>query len=123
MRAYPALINSARDIDADVPSPGQFDHVITVVPQDTGLVWLDTTTEVGPFAYLVTSLRDKHALVIPDDKASTLMMSPVNPPFPALQTFHMEAKLNDNGTLEGKAEHTVRGDREVLLRAAFRAVP
>jgi hypothetical protein len=34
----------------------------------------------------------------------------------------MEAKLNDNGTLEGKVEHTVRGDREVLLRAAFRVV-
>jgi tetratricopeptide (TPR) repeat protein len=122
IRAYPALISSARDIDADVPSPGQFDHVITIVPQGTGLVWLDTTTEVGPFAYLVPPLRDKHALVIPDDKASTLMTSPADPPFQAVQTFRMEAKLNDNGTLEGKAEHTVRGDREVLLRAAFRAV-
>jgi tetratricopeptide (TPR) repeat protein len=122
IRAYPALISSTRDIDADVPSPGQFDHVITVVPQGTGLVWLDTTTEVGPFAYLVPTLRDKHALVIPDDKASTLMTSPADPPFQAVQAFRMEAKLNDNGTLEGKAEHTFRGDREVLLRAAFRVV-
>jgi tetratricopeptide (TPR) repeat protein len=122
IRAYPALISSARDIDADVPSPGQFDHVITVVPQGTGLVWLDTTAEVGPFAYLVPTLRDKHALVIPDDKASTLMTSPADPPFQAVQAFRMEAKLNDNGTLEGKAEHTFRGDREVLLRVAFRVV-
>jgi tetratricopeptide (TPR) repeat protein len=122
IKAFPALISSARDIDTDVPSPGQFDHVITVIPQGTGLVWLDTTTEVGPFAYLVPPLRDKHALVIPDDKASTLMSSPADPPFQTLQAFRMEAKLNDNGTLEGKAEHTVRGDREVLLRAAFRAV-
>jgi Domain of Unknown Function with PDB structure (DUF3857)/Transglutaminase-like superfamily len=30
-KAYPALISSAREIDADVPSPGQFDHVITAV--------------------------------------------------------------------------------------------
>ena len=58
IKAFPALISSARDIDADVPSPGQFDHVITVVPQGPGLVWLDTTTEVGPFAYLVPPLRD-----------------------------------------------------------------
>src|SRR5882762_4844863 len=122
IRAYPALISSTRDIDADVPSPGQFDHVVTVVPQGTGLVWLDTTTEVGPFAYLVPTLRDKHGLVIPDDKASTLMTSPADPPFQAVQAFRMEAKLNDNGTLEGKAEHTFRGDREVLLRAAFRVV-
>jgi tetratricopeptide (TPR) repeat protein/transglutaminase-like putative cysteine protease len=122
MKAYPALISSARDIDAEVPSPGQFDHVITAVPQASGLVWLDTTAEVGPFAYLVPALRDKRALVIPSDKPSELMTSPADPPFPALQAFRMEAKLNDNGTLEGKAEHTVRGDREVLLRAAFRAV-
>src|SRR5204863_9985828 len=32
LRAYPALMNSGRKIDADVPSPGQFDHVITAVP-------------------------------------------------------------------------------------------
>jgi tetratricopeptide (TPR) repeat protein len=122
IRAYPALISSARDIDAEVPSPGQFDHVITVVPQGNGVVWLDTTAGVGPFAYLVPPLRDKRALVIPDDKPSELMTSPTDPPFPALQLFHIEAKLNDNGTLEGKVEHTVRGDREVLLRATFRAV-
>jgi tetratricopeptide (TPR) repeat protein/transglutaminase-like putative cysteine protease len=122
IRAYPALISSTRDIDAEVPSPGQFDHVITAVQQGNGFVWLDSTVEVGPFGYLVPPLRDKRALVIPDDKPSELMTSPADLPFPALQTFHMEAKLNDNGTLEGKAEHTVRGDREVLLRAAFRAV-
>jgi len=122
IRAYPALISSERDIDADVPSPVQFNHVITVVPQGAGLVWLDTTTEVGPFGYLVPTLRDKHALLIPDDKPTTLAVSPAEPPFQALQTFRMEAKLNEDGTLEGKAEHTVRGDREVLLRAAFRSV-
>ncbi len=122
IRAYPAHISSVRDIDAEVPSPGQFDHVITAVQQGNGLVWLDTTAEVGPFAYLVPPLRDKRALVIPDDKPSELLTSPADPPFQALQAFRMEAKLNDNGTLEGKVEHTVRGDREVLLRAAFRVV-
>jgi tetratricopeptide (TPR) repeat protein len=121
--AFPALISSAHDVDAEVPSPGQFDHVITVIPRSTGLLWLDTTAEVGPFSYLISQLRDKRALVIPDDKPSELLTSPADPPFQALQTFHMDAKLSDTGLLEGKAEQTVRGDREVLLRAAFRAVP
>jgi tetratricopeptide (TPR) repeat protein len=122
IRAFPALMSSARDIDVEVPSPGQFDHVITVVPQGTGLVWLDTTTEVGPFAYLVPQLRYKRALVIPDGKPSELMTTPADPPFQELQAFDIEAKLSDTGVLEGKAEQTVRGDREVLLRTAFRAV-
>jgi transglutaminase-like putative cysteine protease len=51
--AYPALISSFRELDPDVPSPAQFNHVITVVPQGNGFVWLDTITEVAPFGYLV----------------------------------------------------------------------
>lgn len=123
IRAFPALISSVHDVEVDLPSPAQFNHVITVVPQGAGLVWLDTTTEIGPFAYLIPQLRDKRALVIPDDKSPELMISPTDPPFPSLQIFHIEARLSDNGELAGKAEQTLRGDSEVLLRSAFRTVP
>ncbi len=33
--AYPALISSSHEIDSDVPSPAQFDHVITAVRRGT----------------------------------------------------------------------------------------
>jgi hypothetical protein len=52
IKAYPALISSAHEIDPDVPSPAQFDHVISVVPHGNDFLWLDTTPEVSPFAYL-----------------------------------------------------------------------
>ena len=123
IKAYPALISASRELDADVPSPGQFNHVITVIPQATGLLWLDTTTEVAPLALLVSPLRDKHALVIPDDKAAALVATPVDDPFPTLQKFEMQAKLSDAGVLNGKAENTDRGDTELLFRAAFRMLP
>jgi tetratricopeptide (TPR) repeat protein len=123
IKAYPALIGMAHEIDADVPSPGQFDHVITVIPQAAGLLWLDTTSEVAPFALLVPPLRDKHALVIADDKAPGLVVTPADDPFPTLQKFEMQATLSDAGVLDGKAENTDRGDTEMLFRAAFRIVP
>jgi tetratricopeptide (TPR) repeat protein len=123
IKAYPALISTEHEIDSDVPSPGQFNHVITVVPQATGFLWLDTTTEVAPFALLISPLRDKHALVIADDKPPALVATPANDPFPTLQKFEMQAKLSDAGVLDGKAENTVRGDAELLFRAAFRIVP
>jgi hypothetical protein len=124
IKAYPALISSSHEIDQDVPSPEQFDHVISMVPQSNGSLWLDTTPEVAPFAYLLTPLRGKYALVIPEDKPPTLMTTPADPPSKASQTFKIEAKLNDTGTLEGKIERTVQGDDlEVLLRSAFRRVP
>jgi hypothetical protein len=124
IKAYPALISASHEIDLDVPSPGQFDHVIGIVPQANGAVWLDTTAEVAPYAYLLSPLRGKHALVIPEDKPPALTLTPADPPSKASESFKIEAKLSDTGTLEGKVERTVQGDdSEVLLRLAFRRVP
>jgi Transglutaminase-like superfamily len=110
--AYPALIPTSAEVDADVPSPGQFDHVITVVPREGGLVWLDSTAEVGPYQYLLSPLRDKHALVIWKDKPAALMITPVDPPDPMVENFDMEAQLSDTGTMEGKVKFSARGDME-----------
>ena len=124
LKAYPALISSGHEIDGDVPSPAQFDHVISAVPQGGYFVWLDTTREVAPFAYLSNALRDKQALVMPEDKAPTLIMTPADPPLKPLVTFRIDAKLNDTGTLQGKVDRTVQGDdNEVAFRIAFRRVP
>ncbi len=123
IKAYPALISTAYEIDTDVPSPGQFDHVITAIPHGTGFLWLDTTAEIAPFAFLMAPLRDKHAFIIPDDQPAAMAATPADDPFPTLQKFDMRATLSDSGTLEGKAENLTRGDTELLLRAAFRTVP
>lgn len=121
--AYPALINTSQEVVEEVPSPGQFDHVITLVPRPGGPVWLDTTAEVGPYQYLIGPLRDKHALVMWRDKPATLVSTPADLPYETTQTFNLNAKLNDAGVLEGNAEFSARGDVEYLLRAGFRAVP
>ena len=121
--AYPALISTSREVDGDVPSPAQFDHVITVVPREGGLVWLDTTAEVGPYQYLISPLRDKHSLAIWKDKPAALVNIPADLPYETNQTFNMDAKLNDTGTLEGQAELWSRGDAEYLFRMGFRVVP
>jgi tetratricopeptide (TPR) repeat protein len=121
--AYPVLISSSRAVDVDVPSPGQFDHVITVVPTAGGMVWLDTTTEVGPYRFLLSSLRDKQALAVWKDKPPALINTPVDLPYQDTQQFNIEAKLSEAGTLEGMAEYSARGDLECYLRAAFRSVP
>jgi tetratricopeptide (TPR) repeat protein len=122
--AYPALIGSYHELEPDVPSPAQFDHVITVVPQGNGFVWLDTTTEVAPFGYLVGVLRDKPALVMASGKPSSLILTASDPPTKANETFKIIAKLKDDGTLEGKIDRSASGDDvEIMLRSAFRSWP
>jgi tetratricopeptide (TPR) repeat protein/transglutaminase-like putative cysteine protease len=122
IKAYPALIGTTHDLDLDVPSPQQFDHVITAVPQGKGLLWLDSTAEVAPFGYLIGWLRGKNALVLPSGEAARFAMTPEGSTTKAVHKFSMDAQLEDSGLLKGKIEQSVQGDDvEILLRRAFRA--
>jgi hypothetical protein len=80
VKSYPALISTG-EIDPEVPSPGQFNHVITALPQEKGFLFLDTTPEVGPFGYLAAEIRDKKVLVIPTDGQALMTQTPADPPF------------------------------------------
>src|ERR1019366_9135261 len=78
MHASSVLINSSRKLDPDVPSPSQFDHVITMLPMGKEEVWMDTTSEVAPFRLLAYSLRNKLALVIPASGTPHLEETPAD---------------------------------------------
>ncbi len=125
---YPALIGSSSKLDAEVPSPAQFDHIIGYVPPDKNVpgkaaMWLDTTPEVTPFGVLLLPLRDKPALVMSADKPAQLITTPSDPAAPGSHVFKIEGKLSDNGTFDAKIDDTMRGDREIPMRSAFRRVP
>ena len=122
IRAYPALINSGAAVDADVPSPGQFNHVISVVAKGNTLSWMDTTPEVTAIGYLVYPLRGKPALVIMPDKVA-FQTTPANPPFANKRTDTLTAKLDAGGTLQAHVESMDRGDSELYFRPAFRRWP
>src|SRR5205823_4245848 len=111
----PVLIHSTLKLDPDVPSPAQFDHVISLVPLSSGPVWLDTTAEVAPFGYLTFNLRDKQALVVRPGKPAELMTTPADPPFQSSQQVEVNGKLGEDGTLEAKLQWTFRNDSEILL--------
>ncbi len=122
IHAYPALINSQAAVDADVPSPGQFNHVISLVAVGSTLSWMDTTPEVTAIGYLVYPLRAKPALVIMPDKVA-FQTTPANPPFANKTTAVLTAKLDADGTLQAHVEMVFRGDDELFERYAFRRVP
>lgn len=122
IRAYPALINSRMTVDADVPSPGQFDHVISVVAKGSAFSWMDTTPEITPIGDLVYPLRGKPALVIMPDRIS-FQNTPSDPPFANNDKYTITAKLDVDGTLEAHQEWKQIGDSELYFRYAFRQVP
>jgi hypothetical protein len=121
--AWPVLISSERELDPAVPSPAQFDHVITVVPTGTSLNWIDSTAEVAPIGTLMPNLRNKQALAIPISRPAFLERTPARPPSPDSTRIDVDAQLSDHGLLKGHITQTVSGDVEMLLRLAFRRTP
>jgi tetratricopeptide (TPR) repeat protein/transglutaminase-like putative cysteine protease len=117
------LIPSARKIDPTVPSPSQFDHLITAVPYEQKLIWMDSTAEVAPFRLLVSPLRGKSALLVPPDGAGKLVETPADPPWLSTQRVEMNATVTELGKLNVKLKYFLRGDNEYVLRVAFRRTP
>lgn len=123
IEAWPVLIPSSRNLDAATPSPEQFDHVITAVPLNGKLLWMDSTEEVAPIGTLIATLRDKQALAIPPSKPAYLVRTPADLPYLQTARFEVQGSLSDKGVFTGHFVQTYHGDVELVLRAAFRSVP
>jgi tetratricopeptide (TPR) repeat protein/transglutaminase-like putative cysteine protease len=125
IQSYPVLIDSVRKLDPDVPSPAQFDHVITAarLGPGTSLTWLDTTTEVAPYGLILYQLRNKQAVLASEDAEGGLQRTPADSPVKSSARFTMDGKFSEFGALDATLEYTAQGDRDVPLRAGFRQVP
>jgi tetratricopeptide (TPR) repeat protein len=123
IQSYPVMIHSTRPLDVDIPSPGQFDHVITLVRLGTALTWVDTTPEVTPFGLLLYQLRDKDAVVAAEDDEGGLQRTPADSPIKTFARFTLDGKLTEFGALDATLEFTAQGDRDWPMRASFRRYP
>ena len=123
LRAYPVLINSSRKLDADMPSPGQFDHVITAIALGNETLWADTTAEVAPVGLLSPRLRNKQGLMVPITGAAHLETTPAEPPFPSSELVTMEGTVDDLGKVTAHGHLILRGDSEMYMRYMFRRTP
>lgn len=122
IRAFPALINSQMSIDMSVPSPAQFDHVISVVQNGKSIYWMDTAPEVTAMGYLMPPLRGKSALVIMPDRIR-FETTPSEPLIPNKDVITVTAKLDPDGTLRAHSKAIFRGDSEPYFRTVFRRLP
>lgn len=120
IQSYPVLINSSRKLDVDVPSPAQFDHVITAARLGTGLTWLDTTPEVTPFGLILYQLRNKQAVLASEDGEGGLQRTPADSPVKTFMHFTLDGKFTEFGALDATLEVTAQGDRDWPMRASFR---
>jgi tetratricopeptide (TPR) repeat protein len=119
IRAFPAFLKLQGKTDEKVPSPSQFDHVITAIPEGSGYLFLDVTPDVVPFGLLPLVERGKVAAVVLDDGTTKLVKTPQDPSFTSSFEFDSSGSLDAQGTYSGNLDLTVRGDWELLYRGAF----
>lgn len=118
--ASSVLINFGRKLDTDVPSPAQFNHVITMLPLGKEEIWMDTTAEVAPFRLLLYPLRKKQSLVIAPEGAH-LEETPADSPVSDSEIIKIDGKIDDTGKLDANISYELRGDSEVRWRQVFRS--
>lgn len=131
VEARPVLISSTEDLVEAVPSPGQFDHLITAIPRrvltetndretaSEDWLWLDSTPAVAPFGYLLEPIRDRKALVIAGDARGDVVTTPTSLPFPVEDLVEFRGELSPLGRLSGRISEHLTGDAAVLLGTAL----
>jgi tetratricopeptide (TPR) repeat protein len=132
-RSDAALIPYTRQLEIGVPSPAQFQHVLTVVrlgertrttaPLGGRTIWMDPTVGLAPFQLLPAPLRGKSALLVASDGAGRIVETPADPPFRSVQDVRIEAAVSPLGKLTARAHYFLRGDTELALRLAFATTP
>lgn len=125
-KPHALLIGSARKLDPDIPSPAQFDHVITAVetPNATDkdhLLILDSTPELARAGYLFPMLRAKKALLVGGPRNGDIIETSANPLNPMHRRLAVDAKINDLGKITAKIAFTFRDDSEPFLRQLYNA--
>ena len=123
IHADAALLPRVRKLDTAVPSPAQFDYVVTAVPEAGGAIWMDATSSVAPFRFLAAPLRDKSVLLVASDGDGKIATTPADPPFLSAQRVEIDGSVTALGKLSGTVRYSLRGDTEFVLRTAFRRTP
>ena len=128
VEAWPALANAGRRVDPKMPSPSEFNHLITVIRRGSSpadWIWLDTTPGTAPFGMLLVQLRNRDVLVAAPagalpPRSAGLLRTPAGTSFERYGRFALDLELDALGALRGTMRHEWRGDIEVLLRGALR---
>ncbi len=129
LEAYPALIHLGSDerIDADFPSPFQFNHVVVAVaaggvaaagdPVAGGFLFVDPTQAGGSIRWLHPAVQDQDALVV-RGAGSRLVRTPIRQ---ETEGGRIDARvaLTPQGDAEGEASFEISGDAGAAFAGAF----
>jgi tetratricopeptide (TPR) repeat protein len=114
----PVLISMSDTLVSDLPSPAQFDHLISVWRRSstpTDWLWLDSTSGLTGPGVLLPNLRGKQALLLESGAPHALVATPDTMPPEDVETV-LSATLSPDGTQIATVTHRLTDDRALVYR-------
>jgi len=136
IEAYPVMINPAPfdKIDLNLPSPGQFSHVIAALPRNSEFGvrnaelknssefrFLDPTSETCSYGDLPAGDQGRQALVIIND-SGVFVETPIYPPDSNKLILSSEISLNPDGSIHGKEYTHTSGQHNLGYRLLYKSL-
>lgn len=119
LTAYPVLTAVMRDVQLDLPTISQFDHMIAAVKLDGDFVFTDLTSDLDPWGSIPYPLHGTTGLLIRPDGESELLTIPATPP--TENVFHavLVGEITEERTFKGNFTELRTGIQEYPLRQSF----
>lgn len=110
IKAYYVLVNAGQSVQKMDPdfSMNLFDHVIVMVPQAKGNIWLECTNQTIPFGFLGSATADRDVLVVTEN-GGVVMHTPEYPAEVNLQNRTAHVTVDLYGDAEAEIKTTFSG--------------
>ena len=124
IEAFPVMLNPApyQRIDLEIPSLGQFSHLIAAVPRGDGdYIWLDPTADTCSYGDLPARNRGRKGLVIRSDRGEFVDI-PISTSESNQLIVDTEIMLTEDGTVQGTMRIGTLGQYNLEARLEYKQV-
>lgn len=121
VKAFPVMLNPSphERIDTDLPSLGQFSHMITAIPQSNGgYTWLDATSNTCSFGDLPDVNQGRKGFII-GDNTGTFIDIPLFPADANQLILKTDMRLDEEGAVHGEISMGTKGQYALDSRLRY----
>ena len=124
IEAFPVMLSPApyQRADLELPSLGQFSHLIGAVPRDDGgYIWLDPTADTCSYGDLPARNRGRTGFIIRNN-AGEFVDIPISTPEANRLITDTEITLAEDGTVQGTMQIDTHGEYNLEARLEYEQV-
>ena len=121
VKAFPVMLNPSphERIDTDLPSLGQFSHMITAVPDSNGdYIWLDATSNTCSFGDLPDVNQGRVGFLI-GDESGIFVDIPIFPADANQLILRTDMRLDEEGAVNGEIFMGTKGQYNLDSRLRY----